>query len=280
MEYFKTNQNKQIPAILYGTAWKKERTPDLVEDAILAGFKGIDTAAQPKHYKEDLVGIGLARAYEKGVKREDLFLQTKFTPIGGQDTNDMPYNSNDSFEKQVVDSYESSLKNFRTSYLDALVLHSPLQHFEETLSVWKAMECFFDERRVHHLGVSNCYNFEYLKCLYDTVEVKPSFVQNRFYVESGYDKEIRAWCNEKGIIYQSFWSLTANPHILQNITLIKLASRYGKTTAQVFYRFLNQINILPLIGTTSKTHMQEDLDIFSFFLEDEEVSSILRMLES
>jgi diketogulonate reductase-like aldo/keto reductase len=63
------------PAFLYGTAWKKEKTTELVKEALSAGFRAIDTAAQPKHYREDLVGNALRDMYEGGVvKREQLFV--------------------------------------------------------------------------------------------------------------------------------------------------------------------------------------------------------------
>ncbi|KAJ1433800.1 hypothetical protein B484DRAFT_394353, partial [Ochromonadaceae sp. CCMP2298] len=82
----------QIPPILYGTAWKKGRTKSLVEAAILAGFRGVDTACQPKHYLESGVGEALQSLYAQGVvTRADLFLQTKFTSLGGQDPQDVPY---------------------------------------------------------------------------------------------------------------------------------------------------------------------------------------------
>jgi diketogulonate reductase-like aldo/keto reductase len=63
------------PTLVYGTAWKKERTADLVYQALKAGFRGIDTAAQPRHYQEALVGDGIRQAIEEGVvRREDLFV--------------------------------------------------------------------------------------------------------------------------------------------------------------------------------------------------------------
>ena len=96
----------KIPNMIYGTAWKKENTTDLVFEALKQGFIGIDTACQPKHYREDLVGLGLQKAYEIGIKREDLFLQTKFTPIDGQDQSNMPYLANDEIEIQVEKSFE------------------------------------------------------------------------------------------------------------------------------------------------------------------------------
>lgn len=64
-----------VPRLIYGTAWKKEATADLVFKALKAGFRAIDTAAQPRHYKEALVGAGIKEAISKGiVKREDLFV--------------------------------------------------------------------------------------------------------------------------------------------------------------------------------------------------------------
>lgn len=64
-----------LPKLIYGTAWKKERTEDLVYTALKAGFRGIDTAAQPKHYDEAGVGAGFRKAVAEGVvKREDIFV--------------------------------------------------------------------------------------------------------------------------------------------------------------------------------------------------------------
>ncbi len=72
-----------MPKMLYGTAWKKEATTDLVVQAITMGFKGIDTACQPKHYREDLVGKALKILKGKGVDISKLFIQTKFTAPDG-----------------------------------------------------------------------------------------------------------------------------------------------------------------------------------------------------
>ena len=72
-----------VPNILYGTAWKKNRTAELVELAIKTGFRAIDTACQPKHYNEKGVGDAVKKLIDEGViTRKDIFLQTKYTPIG------------------------------------------------------------------------------------------------------------------------------------------------------------------------------------------------------
>lgn len=77
-----SNSSRAIPAFVYGTAWKKEKTADLVYQALCNGFSAIDTAAQPKHYREDLVGEGIRRAVAEGrVKggREGLYVS-----VGGR----------------------------------------------------------------------------------------------------------------------------------------------------------------------------------------------------
>jgi diketogulonate reductase-like aldo/keto reductase len=72
--------------MIYGTAWKKDQTSEYVISAINAGFRAIDTACQPKHYNEPAVGNALNYLYQqKTITREEIFLQTKFTSLHGQD---------------------------------------------------------------------------------------------------------------------------------------------------------------------------------------------------
>ena len=124
------------------------------------------------------------------------------------------------------------------------------------MEVWRTFEEFVKEGKVRNIGISNCYSLEYLTKLFEAAEVKPRFLQNRFYAESGYDKEIRVFCKNKGISYQSFWTLTANPHILQSKTVLELSNKHKKTPAQVFYAVLIGEGIIPLIGTKSEQHMR------------------------
>ena len=71
----RSTPNIKHPKLVYGTAWKKERSANLVLQALKAGFKGIDTAAQPRHYNEAGVAGGIKNAIGKGyIKREDLYV--------------------------------------------------------------------------------------------------------------------------------------------------------------------------------------------------------------
>ena len=267
-----------LPDLIYGTAWKKERTVALVEQALTLGFQGIDTAGQPKHYDEAGVGLGLAQAMKSGLLRKDIYLQTKFTPLDGQDPQRIPYDPKASLSCQVEQSFAQSLQNLRTDYLDGLILHSPLPKREDLLEVWSAMEAIVDAGGAKLLGISNCYEPERLEDLYHSARIKPAVLQNRFYAQTGYDRELRHFCGRNGIIYQSFWTLTANPDILAHQTVKELSKKYQRTPAQIFYRYLTQVGILPLIGTTSSTHMREDHEIFAFELLEEECARVGRLI--
>jgi len=278
-DFFTSTYGVRIPPIIYGTAWKKDSTAALVKQAVGLGFRGIDTACQPKHYNESGVGDGVAAArQELGIDRSELYLQSKFTPLTGQDPVQVPYDAKASLGEQVAQSFQTSLKNLQTTYLDCLILHSPLANQLHIQEVWQAMEQIFHDGGAKQLGLSNCYDLQQFELLYRNATVKPAVIQNRFYAETQYDRTIRDFCRQQRIIYQSFWTLTANPNVLAHATLQTLAAKYRRSTAQVFFRYLNQIGIIPLTGTTSKAHMREDLAIIDFELTSDEYEAVGNLL--
>jgi diketogulonate reductase-like aldo/keto reductase len=278
LKWLTTSAGVKMPGIIYGTAWKKDRTADLVVKAVQAGFRGIDTACQPRHYNEALVGTAICELEKESIERDALFLQTKFTPLAGQDPNQVPYDKNSPVELQVAQSFEASKKNLQTEYVDSLILHSQLAPHALLMKVWNAMEKIQRAGGARQLGISNCYDTKVLRSLYADAHVKPAVVQNRFYQETGYDADLRHWCSHHGVIYQSFWTLTANPHILASNTVRTIAQNYKKTQAQIFFRYLSHSGIVPLTGTSSEIHMKEDLSIFDFELSSEDIKNISVLL--
>jgi diketogulonate reductase-like aldo/keto reductase len=264
--------------ILYGTAWKQDDTERLVRRALEAGFRGIDTACQPKHYNEEGVGAGIAASLTPRLKRAQLYLQTKFTPLSGQEARTVPYDARASLSEQVAQSAALSLKNLRTDYLDCLVLHSPLPDPHETYEVWRAMEQLVDSGVAKQLGISNCTRLAQLQAVCEQARIAPAVLQNRFHAENGYDRELREFCGERGIIYQSFWTLTANPQLLAHQTVHALARAHGRTPAQILFRYLTQLGVVPLTGTRSAAHMRQDLAIFDFELSAGECQSMDELL--
>lgn len=277
-EWITTTAGVKMPKLIYGTAWKKERTADLVVQAVNAGFQGVDTACQPKHYNEPQVGKALQILVDQGIRRESLFLQTKFTPIDGQDPNTVPYNTEAPVDEQVRQSFEVSRKNLQTEYIDSLVLHSPLFPHSLLFKAWRSMEAIYNTGGAHQLGISNCYDINVMKQLYADAAVKPAVLQNRFYRDTDYDAVLRDWCSRNDIVYQSFWTLTANPHILASTTVRSIAENRHKTEAQIFFRYLTQVGIIPLTGTCSEHHMSEDLSIFDFELSPDDLERITSTL--
>lgn len=274
---FMADSGAPNPRILYGTAWKKSQTQELVSQALRHGFRGIDTAGQPKHYNEAGVGAGIATGLRDGLARADLYVQTKFTPVDGHDPKQIPYDPAAPLDVQVAESFQSSLRNLQIEYVDCLVLHSPMPNAVQLAEVWSAMESIVEAGGARQLGISNCYSLAYLEALCRSARIQPAVVQNRFYAETRYDREIRAYCRQHGIIYQSFWTLTANPYVLAHEKIKAPARRHRRTPAQILFRWLTQEGVVPLTGTRSKEHMREDLAIFEFTLTDEERATIVTL---
>jgi diketogulonate reductase-like aldo/keto reductase len=288
------------PNFIYGTAWKEDLTESCVTSALQAGFRAIDTANQRKHYFEEGVGAAVKKAIpELGLNRQDLFIQTKFTYARGQDHR-KPYDEKAPYPKQVEQSFESSLRNLNLEYIDSYVLHGPhaaigLVDFD--WEVWSAMENLQRQGRVKHLGVSNV-NFDQLAELHREAKVKPSFVQNRCFADTEWDKQIRDFCRENQIIYQGFSLLTANskflggkverpagrnvPHLIFDKNgaleihpkIQAVLEKTGRTMPQVIFRFAQQSGITPLVGTRSAEHMKLNLQTESFTLTKEQVGEI------
>ena len=275
------------PHLVYGTAWKKDDTAMYVSQAVKAGFRFIDTACQPKHYNEPGVGNGwTAAAAELGLGRSDIWLQTKYTSIGGQDRNNMPYDPHSPIREQVETSLATSLKNLHTDYLDSWVMHSPFRTFEETMEAWRVMEEAVDAGKARQLGMSNCYDLEEFRTLYQQARIKPKVLQNRFYADSNFDTELRQFCKDHGIRYQSFWTLTASRHALATPQAQSLAKEHGLTPQTYMYAFLMTLGyVTPLSGTTSQEHMAEDVAIMErmqggevFFHNEEELRRFAQIL--
>jgi len=261
--------------LLYGTAWKEERTTGLCAEAFKAGFRGVDTACQPKHYQEHLVGDALKEAFSSGVlKREETWIQTKFTSVRGQDPNRIPYDKGKPLAQQVRESVQVSRNNLKLDVIDSLVLHSPERDLDTTIIVWTAMEDAVTEGYVRNLGISNCYDIMFLRKLWDVANVKPIVVQNRFYEQENWDRELRKFCLEKSMLYQSFWTLTANPAVLRNPVFLEIANKRNCTPCQLMYKFLVDVGCQPLSGTT--THQSEAARVMSldFTLTSEEIAAI------
>jgi diketogulonate reductase-like aldo/keto reductase len=270
-------QGVSVPTFLYGTAWKEYATTSLVAHALVAGFRGIDTANQRRHYHEEGVGQALAWAFEAGVPRDELFLQSKFTHAAGQDHR-LPYDPHAPVAAQVEQSFRNSLENLGVERLDSLVLHGPTQRHglgAADREAWRALEAIHDAGGARLIGVSNVLP-EQIERLLELARVPPAFVQNRCFAHLGWDAAVRAVCQRHGIVYQAFSLLTANAHVRQHHAVRAIAARHGRTVPQVIFRFALERGMIPLTGTTDRAHMDQALDAYAFELDDDEVQQVQR----
>jgi len=261
---------------IYGTAWKEEGTRALVEAALKAGFRGIDTANQRRHYLEAGVGEALAAAYGSAiVSRDDLFLQTKFTYVNGQDHR-LPYDPSASPATQVAQSMASSLEHLGTDHVDSYVLHGPATGrgwSTVDAEVWTAMTKERAAGRTRVLGVSNV-SLRHLEQMVAYHGEAPVFVQNRCFARMGWDRDVRTFCRNNNIVYQGFSLLTANPEVLQHPFIHGLAEKHNASIPQIVFRFAQLAGMLPLTGTTNARHMAQDLESRTIELSADEVRKV------
>jgi len=266
----------RVPRFLYGTAWKEDRTESLTTLALGMGFRGIDTANQRKHYFEAAVGKAVAGVRERGMLgREQLFLQTKFTHRRGQDHR-LPYDETAPVAAQVRQSMKVSLEHLGVDVIDSYILHGPTIRdglAAADWAAWRTMEALHKDGLARLLGVSNM-TLKQLQLLAAKAEIMPSFVQNRCYAARAWDKPVRDFCAEHGIVYQGFSLLTANRQLANHPGMIEIAKRHGKGIDQVIFRFALDVGMIVLTGTTNAQHMRADLAVFAFNLTPGEIRTV------
>ncbi|KAK0674447.1 putative NAD(P)H-dependent D-xylose reductase [Cercophora samala] len=262
----------KMPSLLYGTAWKKDRTADLVYEAIKAGFRGIDTAAMKQHYDEALVGEGIRRAISEGiVSRKDLWIQTKYTP---SPTSHYTTTTTNSLTTSLTTSITSSLSNLSTldhspPYLDALILHSPFHTLAENITAWAHLSTTFVPSQIAHLGISNCPPsfLPIFETFLDEDRSLPrvSIVQNRLRGdEYNWDINTRKFCRESGIRYQGFWTLTGNVNVWRHekvVREVKEGVGLGSLEEAWYALLMVGEGVTVLDGTTKVEHMRGDLGV-------------------
>jgi len=266
--------------VIYGTKGKGDRTATLVEEAIIEGFRHLASASSHyNNYNEDAVGRGWKNAaLSIGLKRKDLFLQTMFISGSNPDWKSVAESvvkKDAPVAEQVRASIEESLRDLRTEYLDAVLYHNlknVLDPLEDVLEAWAVMESYVDAGKVRHLGITNVYDLQYFDKFYNGTRIKPTIVQNRFHANRQFGPvHLRKRFRELGITEQLFWVLTGNGSALKHPATKKMAVELDFTPQQCLYAFILAMGggwMHPLIGTTSRVHMKQDLEVAKRFSTD------------
>lgn len=250
MKEVRLNNGVMMPAVGFGVYQiPVEETERCVSDALEVGYRMIDTASS--YFNERQVGDALRRS---GLRREQVFVTTKLW------VQDYEYDD-------ALRAFDLSMKNLGLDYLDLYLLHKPYGNY---YAAWRAVERLYKEGRIRAIGVTN-FSSERLQDLFLHNEVKPAVNQ----IETNplfQQREANAFMRQEGIQHEA-WAPFAEGRrgIFNNPTVKAIAGRHGKTTAQVMLRWLNQRGVVVIPKSVSKARMAENLDIFDFTLDDEEM---------
>ncbi len=223
-----------------------------VIDAIQTGYRLIDTAAS--YQNEEAVGRGIKQC---GVAREQLFITTKL------------WLQRDGYEG-ARKAFERSLKRLQLDYLDLYLIHQP---FGDVYGEWRAMEELYQQGKVRAIGVSNFYPDRIMDLMVHN-DIPPAVNQievNPFHQQVETQKFLR----DHGVQVEA-WAPFAEgrKNIFQNETLLAIAAKHEKSVAQVILRWLVQRGIIALAKTTRKERMLENISVFDFELDEEDMAAV------
>ncbi|MFJ3390872.1 aldo/keto reductase [Lysinibacillus sp. NPDC086135] len=252
------NNGLEMPLIGYGV-FRVPEGDDLAEavkTAIAKGYRSIDTAQVYRN--EESVGRGIRAAIDEGlVTREELFVTSKV------------WNDGLSYDETLA-AYDSSLEKLGLDYLDLYLVHWPGID-TNYINVYKALEKIYQDGRVRSIGVSN-FHVQHLENLLKETSVVPVINQIEFHPHLT-QEEVRAYCKEKGIQVEA-WSPLMNGSLLEESLIQQLASKYGKTPAQIVLRYDVQHGVVTIPKTMTPARMTENLTVFDFALTEEEMAQL------
>ncbi len=260
-DVYKLANGVEIPCIGFGM-WQ---TPDdetgvkAVKSAIEAGYTHIDTAQA--YGNEDCVRIAIE---ETGVDRKKLFITTKLT------------NPNHTYEL-TMSSFEESLKKLGTDYVDLFLIHWPNpkpfrdRWQEANAQTWRAMEELYEAGKIRAIGISN-FRRHHIDALLETARIKPMVNQIRLCPGETQD-EVVDYCRSQGMILEAYSPLGTGK-IFAVPEMQKLAEKYGRSIAQICIRWSLQRGYLPLPKSVTPSRIEENLKVFDFELEEEDVRLI------
>ena len=253
MQNITLNNGTQIPVLGYGVFEIPDKgCTDCVLRAIECGYRHIDTA---QIYGNE-AGVGRAIA-SCGVAREQLYITSKvWVKEYGYD--------------KTLKSIDLSLEKLQTDYIDLMLLHRP---YFDYINAWKALEKAYEDGKVKAIGISN-FTVKQTKEILDIAKIKPAVNQIELHPYFG-QKKLKQYLSENGIAVEAWYPLGhGNKKLLGNKLFAELSEKYKKTPSQIILRWHIQSGNIVFPKTKSTEHMQENLDIFSFELDGEDMKKI------
>jgi 2,5-diketo-D-gluconate reductase A len=247
----------EIPQLGFGVFQvPPEDTQEVVEQALEAGYRHIDTAGAYRNEK----GVGAAIA-ASDLAREDLFVTTKL------------WNSEQGFETTLA-AFEKSLGRLGFEYVDLYLIHWPVPSEGRFVDTWRAFERIHGEGRARTIGVSN-FRVEDLERLEGETETRPTVNQIELHPRLQ-QAELRAWHADHGVVTEA-WSPLAQGELLDDETIVAIADRHGKTPAQAVLRWHLQLGNVVFPKSVTPERIRENIEIFDFELSDAEMAEFERL---
>ena len=242
----------EMPRIGYGVFRMKEHDVAYngVTEALKAGYRAIDTAAI--YQNEEAVGVAIK---DSGIPREEIFVTTKV------------WNSDQGFDN-TLRAFETSLGKLGLEYVDLYLTHWPKPTLAET---YKAIERLYEEKLIRVPGVSN-HHQHHLEEVFAVANVKPMVNQFECHPSLSQDS-LRAFCAQHNIAVTA-WAPLGTGIVFTHPVVKQLAEKYGKTVAQIVLRWHLEIGNIAIPKSVTPERIKENLDVFNFSLQTDEVAAI------
>jgi diketogulonate reductase-like aldo/keto reductase len=254
-----TSRQHGIPALIYGTGDQTTSRPVALTAALDIGYNAVDTAS---NYTHDEAAVAAALASHAATQR--IHVQTKYSPAHFYRTKSPQYDRTDSIPLQVLKSVASSVTNLGTESIDVLLLHQPFPSRGQTYAAWEVLEEVHRQGGATRIGICQV-DLATLQVLYENADVKSSVVQNYFAASCGYDRGVRRFCREKGIVYQAFGVFAAeNGALLNERLVVDVAARLsvGRHAALLAVLWatsrLEGEEFCVLDGSRDRVHLEEN----------------------
>ena len=250
MEYATLNNGLKMPMAGIGTFLL---SPDEAEASVLAaledGYRLIDTANA--YVNEKAVGRAMKKS---GLKREEIFLETKLWPSFYEDDN----------------AVDKTLERLGTEYIDLLLIHQPAGNY---VAGYRQMEKAYKEGKVKAIGLSN-FNQAQIEEILGLCEVKPTVLQTEVHPYFQ-ERELKEFLSKEGMVIQAWYPLGhGDKALLEEPLFTELAKKYGKTNAQIILRWHIQDGNIVIPGSKNPAHIKDNFDLFDFSLTEEEMAKI------
>lgn len=254
----------EIPCIGFGTWQIKDPKVayESVLEALKAGYRHIDTAAI--YGNEESVGKAIQ---DSGIPRNEIFLTTKL------------WNDSHTYKK-AMEAIDVSLRKLKTDYVDLYLIHWPnpimyRDNFEEAIKeTWRAMEDIYKSGKAKAIGISN-FMPHHIEKLLSIAKISPMVNQIRIY--PGHEtEEIVNKSKSHGMLVQAYSPLGSGK-IFESEELKDIAKKYNKSIAQVCVRYLIQKGYNPLPKSQTKERIIENINIYDFNLNKEDINIIQEM---